>query len=334
MLKINSGTVVLLAIAFLSRPPSCSAVESFDLKQADRVAFIGDALIERDIQYNYLEALLSVRFHGRGVVFRNIGWSGDTVWGESRAVFGTPADGYKALIKMIGEVQPTVAFLNYGMNESFAGPEGLAHFEAGYNTLLDDLDKTAKGARVVLLSPIAFQFDEANPIMKGAKNNENLKLYVDAIKKIADKRGARFVDLFAAFGGGSAIHKQAKLTTDGMHLNGTGYLFFAQSVLHGLVAPDKLLFQSSGSSGDYDPIAPVAPVATDGALEKLRESIAAKNLQFFNRWRPQNETYIFLFRKSEQGRNAKDIPAFDPIIATKETEIAKLADAAAKQAGL
>ena len=331
-MKIFYRCIALLA--YFQIAASSAAVEPFDLKQGDRVAFIGDALIERDIQYNYLETLLSVRFHGRGVVFRNIGWSGDTVWGESRAVFGSPADGYKALLKMIGEVQPTVAFLNYGMNESFAGPDGLAHFEAGYNTLLDDLDKSAKGARVVLLSPIAFQFDEANPIMKGAKNNENLKLYSDAIKKLAEKRGAQFVDLFAAFGGGSAIHKQAKLTTDGMHLNGAGYLFYAQSVLHELVALDKLLFQSSGSSGDYDPVASAAPVATGGALVKLRELIAAKNLQFFNRWRPQNETYIFLFRKQEQGRNAKDIPAFDPIIAAKEAEIAKLADEAAKQAGL
>ena len=320
-------------MAYFQIAASSAAVEPFDLKQGDRVAFIGDALIERDIQYNYLETLLSVRFHGRGVVFRNIGWSGDTVWGESRAVFGSPADGYKALLKMIGEVQPTVAFLNYGMNESFAGPDGLAHFEAGYNTLLDDLDKSAKGARVVLLSPIAFQFDEANPIMKGAKNNENLKLYVDAIKKIAEKRGARFVDLFATFGGGLGIHKQSKLTTDGMHLNGAGYLFFAQAVAHGLETLDKQIFQSSGMSGDYDPIAPDAKTA-HGALEKLRELIAAKNLQFFNRWRPQNETYIFLFRKQEQGRNAKDIPAFDPIIAAKEAEIAKLADEAAKQAGL
>ena len=46
-----------------------------------------------------------------------------------------------------------------------------------------------------------------------------------------------------------------------------------------------------------------------------------KNRLFFHRWRPANETYLFLFRKHEQGQNAKEIPMFDPLIAEKEKEI-------------
>ncbi len=62
--------------------------------------------------------------------------------------------------------------------------------------------------------------------------------------------------------------------------------------------------------------------------------IAEKNVQFFNKWRPQNETYLFLFRKHEQGKNAKEIPEFDPVIEAKEKEIANLAAALAKNLGL
>src|SRR5260221_1241440 len=50
----------------------------------------------------------------------------------------------------------------------------------------------------------------------------------------------------------------------------------------------------------------------------------AKNTLFFDRWRPQNETYLFGFRKHEQGQNAKEIPMFDPLISQQEAEIAKL----------
>ena len=57
---------------------------------------------------------------------------------------------------------------------------------------------------------------------------------------------------------------------------------------------------------------------------KLRDAIAAKNFQYFNRWRPQNETYIFGFRKKEQGHLAPEIPQFDPIIEKMEAEIGKL----------
>lgn len=354
-------TPILLAAAITV---GTRAADPFELKPNDRVVFIGDALVERDIAYNYLETMLTVRSHGKGVTFRNIGWSGDTVWGESRAVFGTQKDGYNALIKIINETRPTVVFLNYGMNESFAGAAGLAHFEEGYNALLDNVLDPAKDAqyvaappaqakdrrdpkevltpqaaekravpRVVLISPIAFQSDEANPLSKNVKQNENLKLYSDAIKKLAEKRGALYIDMFSHFGGG-ALHKRARLTSDGMHLNAEGYKYFAAGAESALgLKPVEWKF-ASVDTGEYEPVNKSAAADSKTPIEKLRELIEAKNLQFFNKWRPQNETYIFLFRKREQGKNAKEIPEFDPFIAAKEAEIGKLADEVAKGLGL
>ena len=45
---------------------------------------------------------------------------------------------------------------------------------------------------------------------------------------------------------------------------------------------------------------------------------------FFHRYRPQNETYLFLFRKHEQGNNAAEIPQFDPIVEDLEKQIQQL----------
>ena len=59
-------------------------------------------------------------------------------------------------------------------------------------------------------------------------------------------------------------------------------------------------------------------------VEQLRKAINAKNLLFFYRWRPQNETYLFGFRKHEQGNNAIEVPQFDPLVEEKEREIARL----------
>ncbi len=59
-------------------------------------------------------------------------------------------------------------------------------------------------------------------------------------------------------------------------------------------------------------------------VEQLRLTIVEKNVLFFHRWRPQNETYLYGFRKHEQGRNAAEVPEFDPLIAEKEAEIAHL----------
>ena len=58
--------------------------------------------------------------------------------------------------------------------------------------------------------------------------------------------------------------------------------------------------------------------------ETLRKAIVAKNFDFFNFWRPDNDTYIFGYRNHEQGRNAVEIPRFKPLVAAKDAEIAKL----------
>ena len=58
--------------------------------------------------------------------------------------------------------------------------------------------------------------------------------------------------------------------------------------------------------------------------EELRKLIVEKNELFFHRFRPANHTYLFGFRKHEQGNNAVEIPAFDPLIAELEAEIDRL----------
>lgn len=102
-----------------------------------------------------------------------------------------------------------------------------------------------------------------------------------------------------------------------------------QLVVEGL-APGKYLLKVGGKEileADADAFA--KGVALDAGLwleqwEALREVIRGKNEQFFFRWRPQNETYLFGFRKHEQGQNAAEIPKFDPIVERREQEIARL----------
>ena len=60
------------------------------------------------------------------------------------------------------------------------------------------------------------------------------------------------------------------------------------------------------------------------SLEPVRQAIRKKNQLYFYRWRPQNETYLFGFRKHEQGKNAKEVAEFDPLVAEAEAEIDKL----------
>jgi lysophospholipase L1-like esterase len=236
--------------------------------------------------------------------FRNLGWSGDTVWGEARAGFGTQKDGYASLVKQVTDCKPTILLVNYGMNESFAGQAELPHFIDGYNALLDDLAKT--GARIWLLSPNR-QEDLGRPLPDPAIHNQQLKLYTDAIAQIAEKRGCGFVNLLEALPDGAKENPPHPLTDNGMHFNDYGSRRLAIAMMNGLGLP----VSGSGPSA----------VARTESSEQIRSLVNRKNREYFYRWRPQNETYIFGFRKHEQGRNAVEIPQFDPIVEKLESQI-------------
>src|SRR5262249_23202298 len=114
-----------------------------------------------------------------------------------------------------------------------------------------------------------------------------------------------FVDAFTTRGEQDNSFLQA--TDNGIHLNELGYGALATRV-------SDVLGWSSYWAKNFK---------VDN-YEALRQTIIAKNQLFFNRWRPENSTYLFLFRKHEQGKNAREIPQFDPLITAEEEKIAKL----------
>jgi lysophospholipase L1-like esterase len=270
---------LLTLTATLTAPPA------LDLADGDRVVWVGGTLVEREQAFGRFEEALRLAHRKKNLTFRNLGWSGDTVWGESRAAFDPVAKGYERLVAMAKETKPTVLAICYGANESFAGDSGLPAFRKQYAKFLDDVATTTD--RVVLITPIPF---ENGPGMGDvAAKNRSLKSYCDAIRSLATERNAGFVDLFAAF-----ENETKPLTENGLHPGDDGYRRIAAALAGGTAIDDN-----------------------------LRAKIIAKDELFFHRWRPQNETYLFGFRKHEQGKNAKDIVAFDPLIADAEKAIAE-----------
>jgi hypothetical protein len=196
------------------------------------------------------------------------------------------------------------------MNESFEGEAGLSRFIDGYSKLLDALAGTK--ARLVLISPIAHE-DLGRPLPDPVEHNRQLKMYTEAIRDIAQKRGANFVNLFDPLLKAKQV-QNAPITENGIHLNTAGYFLTTMEILRQLevkVDPWRLPINGKGEFNDEK-------------TEKLRQAIRQKNVFFFDRYRPQNDMYIFHGRKHEQGRNAVEIPQFDQFIEAKEAEIAKL----------
>jgi lysophospholipase L1-like esterase len=268
----------------------------FEFKSSDRVALVGGTLIEREQRYGFWEAMLTARYPG--IKFRNLGWSGDNVFGEARRAFDLdkPDIGRERLVELALAEKPTVILICYGGNEAFAGEAGLNAFKHGLEKLLDEMAATK--ARIVLMSPPPME-DKGRPLPDPAAQNKRLGAYRDAIKQVAESRNLFFADLFQALGAGNA--RKTDLTDNGLHLTEAGYRQATAAFATALGLP------------------------TDGAysegMEPLRQAIRKKNELYFHRWRPQNETYLFGFRKHEQGKNAKEVAEFDPLVAAAEVEI-------------
>jgi lysophospholipase L1-like esterase len=285
----------VLACVVLS--PTQPPAPKFELKDGDRVVWIGGTLVEREQRYGYWETALYAAFPQANFTVRNLGWSGDTVWGESRGRFdfNRPDVCFKHLVDQTLALKPTVIFVSYGANESFEGEAGLPRFEQGLNKLLDALKPA--NARIVLFTPPTYEGMTNHPEPPG--RNVAITQYAEVIRGVAANHGLTLADLNRGFRG-----FVIPVTDNGVHLSETGYATTHSAFLRSL---------------GLEP-----PAIKWPALAPLRQAVVAKNELFFHRWRPENETYLFGFRKHEQGKNAKEVAEFDPLVAKAEDEIARI----------
>lgn len=368
----------------------------FQFRTGDRVVLLGGTFIERMQVCDFFEATVTTGLPSLDLKFRNLGWSGDTVWGDSRGVFGNRNDGFKRLLGDVNIANPTVILVAYGENEAYEGEAGLLEFEAGLETLLKELDKT--GARIVLVAPRKHELPPSGAPSPDAYNADLAK-YAASIEAIARDRGDAFVSLLDSHPGESltenglhftlagqlaigrtlakklgvpVVDRMVEISADPRTLYATGVsvsdvaitptkvacklsektlpLAAASTWTRGIVTAEPgvdpqpvelspLTLQVKGlATGRYrvningketsqysaDELAKGVALVDPGEARTAYEMLAVmrgKNELFFHRHRPQNETYLFLFRKHEQGNNAVEIPQFDPLIADAESQI-------------
>lgn len=348
------------------------------LEEQPRVVWVGSTWVEREQQSSHWESAVHALFPGKKIVWRNLGWSGDNVSGESRSGFGSVEDGYKELLKQVKDAKPNLILVSYGFNESFEGTKGLAEFRAKYTRLLNDLKPLTRKIFLTGLQPVVAHPPE---LVSVEALESNQKLYNQAIEEIAKSAGISYLSTKPL------QMDKSGLTSNGIHLSPQGYRALTSGWIKTIGLDSKgfsvhlsasaqevtratVEMKKNGDGGaldfnlraDHLPVPGVAQgelkvtglaegiwelregktlIATGDAdkwskgipirlpgdtaqMEALRREVVAKNQQFFYRWRPQNETYLFGFRKHEQGNNSREIPQFDPFIEASETRISQL----------
>jgi len=248
-----------LALTMLAAIPTVAEEASapFTFEQDDRIAFIGNALPDRMQHHGWLEAYLQLANPEKGLVIRNMGFTGDQVAHRPREESFPSADWY------LRHVEATVVFAFFGYNESFSrNPE---QFKAELAEFIDETRQQqydgSTHPRLVLFSPIAHEDLKSPNFPDGQENNFWLSIYTDAMARVAHEKNVPFVDLFKAT---QARYTEAEipLTINGVHLTEEGNKFVAQVIMAALDQP-----------------------LVEKDLDAVRAAVLEKNWCWFNRYR-------------------------------------------------
>ena len=257
-------------------PPSKLPLEFI---KGERIALVGNSTAERMNLFGHFETLLHLRHPDKELVVRNFGRPADEV-----AIRQRSAD-YTKLDDPVYAFGPDTFLCFFGFNESFKGPEGVEQFKKDYEAFLDEYtkkyprDDAGSKPRFVLISPIAFEPTGDKFLPDGKKENTNLKLYADAVKAVAEKRGLAFVELFTPTLEAFSKEPGMQYTINGAHANDSG---------------DKLI-------GDLlnDAIRPLPDgVQNTLAYEKLRAAVNDKSFVHHQDYRMVNGWYVYGGRRT------------------------------------
>ncbi len=265
------------------------------LNQGDRIALIGNTLLERSHLFGQLETLLQQAYPQHRLTVRNLAWPGDTAALQPR-----PAN-FADIEQHLTHEKIDVIFAAFGFNESFQSEAGLPDFKQQLSAYIAGLKTKAfngkTGPRIVLISPIANENIEG--VAAADRNNANIKKYADAMKQVAAQQQIGYVN---AFDPTEAAMRSpgTDLTINGSHLTKEGYDLFAKEVFKTLTGKP-------------------APAIN----EKIREVVVDKNRQFMRRYRPLNTFYYTGGRNKAYGY-LDFLPAmrnFELLVANREQRI-------------
>ncbi len=246
----------------------------------ERIAFVGNSTAERMNLFGHFETLLQSRFPELKLVVRNFGRPADEVGDRQRSADYTKLD------------DPLYAFgadtflCFFGFNESFAGEAGVKKFEADYEKFFKEFtnkyprDDAKHAPRFVLVSPMAFEAS-GDPLLPDATaTNARLKLYADAVKRVAAKQKLAFIDLFTPTEPAFSDKPGLQYSINGAHLNEAGDKLVG-------IALDTALF------GGINP----AKIGTSD-FEKLRAAVNDKSWVHSQDYRMVNGWYVYGGRRT------------------------------------
>ncbi|MFN3167428.1 MAG: PVC-type heme-binding CxxCH protein [Phycisphaeraceae bacterium] len=271
-MKQTFSVVSTLVLMLIVSAPARAALE---LNEGDSIVVVGNTFAERLALSGYFDAMVHAANPDKKIVIRSVPNSADEVDDMPREHSVPPADFY---LKRHGA---DVVVMCFGMSESFDGLAGVGKFEADLAKQVDKhLNAKYNGEsspKIVLVSPIAHEDLGGNWVTGDAvvERNQVLKAYTAAMKKVAEDKGAVFVDLFN-LSPRVVDAKEPPLTNNGIAPTEFGCYVYA-----GEMARQLGWWDGGTDNGAQD------------KAEKLREVAYDKHYQFRLRYRATNTEYVW-----------------------------------------
>ena len=242
---MKKNLIVLIIFIFTSITFSADKVK---LNENHHIVLLGNGLGSRMIHFNYFETEVYARHFDKKLLIRNMCDEGNTPafrphsgrnspfafrgaekfreLSKSRDRWGSGHTGngsYPSPDKWLTENKADLIIAFFGFNESFNGSEGLSLFKEELTAFITHTKSQKYNGNsapgLILVSPTAFQdLSETLSTPDGKKENENLKLYTQAMAEVSKEHKILFIDLFSITQKWNFVY-----TRDGALLNEEGY---------------------------------------------------------------------------------------------------------------
>jgi lysophospholipase L1-like esterase len=230
--------VVLLSSLLLvaAAGPAGSATEaketappaSVQMRDRETIVFFGDSITEQNLYTAYLETFLVSRFPGKDIAVFNMGWGGDTASG-----------GGKRFARDVAPVQPSLVFVNFGMNDG--GYK--AYDEPTFRSYLAAQGAVADAIRAAGARQVLFTTSPVDDVLRKDQGvyNETLSRMARGLGQLAAERGLPLIDLLHPM---LEVQRRAKerdpgftMIPDTIHPDPAGHLVMAYLAIRQIDAP-------------------------------------------------------------------------------------------------
>ncbi|WP_026951024.1 PVC-type heme-binding CxxCH protein [Algoriphagus mannitolivorans] len=284
--------IILLTFFFIR----CTPEKTLELRKNSRITLVGNNLGSRMMEFGWFETEMHLRYPDSTLFIRNLCDPGDTPGFRPRSGTNDPwafpgaedfqeeyatksnSEGFlEKPDQWLTRLQADIVIGFFGFNESFQGIEKLQNYKDELEAwILHSKSQQYNGKsapQLALVSPIAFEdLSASKDVPDGKKENENLKLYTEAMQEIAKKHDLVFVDAFSASKKWYESSEEP-LTIDGSQLNEEGYRKLA------LLLSDKLFGKESRKA--------------EANLELIHQAVREKNWLWHNDYKIPNGVHVF-----------------------------------------